>query len=119
MATRRLCVASAVHVELSGNGDSDAVFDVPPVVVEAQRLVQRSMSSCHVVLRSCRWCPRCWISSPSAAAAHQVDGLTILVELEAFAKAGFQASCFQWQRRFRRACGAMARQWHRRDNSIS
>ena len=119
MLAQRLRSASVVQLELNVIGVNDAVFDVPPVVVEAQRLVQRSMSSCHVVLRSCRWCPRCWISSPSAAAAHQVDGLTILVELEAFAKAGFQASCFQWQRRFRRACGAMARQWHRRDNSMS
>ena len=101
MLAQRLRSASVVHVELSGIRDDDVLFDVPPVVVVEQRLVQRSMSSCHVVLRSCRWCPRCWISSPSAAAAHQVDGLTILVELELFEKAGFQASCVQRQRLLR------------------
>ena len=43
-----------MHVELSGNGDSDAVFDVPPVVVEAQKTLESPGSFRNVVLRTYR-----------------------------------------------------------------
>ena len=88
-----------MHVELSGNGDSDAVFDVLSVMVVEQHPLQSPMSSCHVVRRSCRWCPRGWISWPSAAAAHLVDGLRTTVGVEDSSKlqvskpAAFNDSC--------------------------
>jgi len=119
MTARRLRSASGVQLELNVIGVNDAVFDVPPVVVVDQHPLESPGSSRNVVRRYVPMCPRGWISSPPSAATHQVDGLRTLVELEDSSKAGFQASCFQWQRRFRRACGAMSRQWHRRDNSIS
>ena len=102
MAAQRLRSASGVQLELNGIRDGNDFFDVPPVVVEAQHPLESPGSSRNVVRRYVPMCPRGWISSPPSAAALQVDGLRTLVELEAFAKPGVQASCFQSQRRFRR-----------------
>ena len=54
MLAQTPCFASAVQLELSGNGDSDAVFDVLPVVVEAQKTLRSHGSFCNVVLRTYR-----------------------------------------------------------------
>ena len=112
MLAQRLRFASGVQLELNAIGVNDAVFDVPPVVVVEQHPLQSPASCGKVVRHSCRWCPRGWTSSPSAAAAILVDGLATLVELEDYSKTGVQASCFQRQRLFRSGCAAMARMWH-------
>ena len=50
--------ASVVQLELNVIGVNDAVFDVPPVVVVEQTLLQSPAYSGKVVRHSCRWCPR-------------------------------------------------------------
>ena len=102
MAARRLRSASGVQLELNVIGVNDAVFDVPPVVVVDQHPLESPGSSRNVVRRYVPMCPRGWISSPSAAAAHLVDRLATLVGVEDYSKTGVQASCFQRQRLFRR-----------------
>ena len=52
MLAQRLRSASVVQLELNVIGVNDAVFDVPPVVVVEQKLLQNPMSSRHVVRRS-------------------------------------------------------------------
>ena len=102
MLAQRLRSASAVLLELTGIRDGDAVFDVPPVVVEAQHPLESHGSFCNVVRRYVPMCPRGWISSPPSAAALQVDGRRTLVGVEDYSKTGVQASCVQPQRRLRR-----------------
>ena len=54
MASRRLRFASDGQLELNMIGVNDAVFDVPPVVVEAQKTLESPGSFRNVVLRTYR-----------------------------------------------------------------
>ena len=54
MAARRLRFPSVMHLELNVIGVNDAVFDVPPVVVVEQKLLESPGSFRNVVRRTFR-----------------------------------------------------------------